>query len=103
MADQIAAASQAISLIPPFPDDQFRIISARLDAIEKAQEGLREEIRVLRERVDSDTSTKASTSANTNATSSAEELKKAIEEQVANFKLEYVSSFKSFLLYDSDF
>lgn len=54
MAEQIAAASQAIALIPPLPDSMYATLSARLEAIERSQERLETEVTRLVEKVEAD-------------------------------------------------
>ncbi|TDL27043.1 hypothetical protein BD410DRAFT_783197 [Rickenella mellea] len=51
MADQIAAASQAIALIPPLPDSMFGALSERIEGLERTQERLEAELKALREQM----------------------------------------------------
>ena len=52
MAEQIAAASQAIAMIPPLPDAVYSALSTRLEAVERAQETLGDEFREVKERLE---------------------------------------------------
>ncbi|KAL5478784.1 hypothetical protein ACEPAI_2061 [Sanghuangporus weigelae] len=51
MADQIAAASQAIAQIPPLPDTQITQLQARMEEISDTQEKLQGELEELRQQM----------------------------------------------------
>ncbi|KAL5525101.1 hypothetical protein ACEPAF_8970 [Sanghuangporus sanghuang] len=51
MADQIAAASQAIAQIPPLPDTQITQLQARMEEISDTQEKLQSELEELRQQI----------------------------------------------------
>ena len=75
MADQIAAASQAISQIPPLPDGQFAELQARLDEIAEKQSKFESDLDELRKKIES-------------ITEGPEKLQKQLEDHIAEFKLE---------------
>jgi len=72
MADQIAAASQAVSLIPPVNETVMNDVMAKLDAIENNQMYLKEEIERMKARIDG-------------LTEGPEKFEKRLEEQIAAF------------------
>lgn len=84
VAHQIAAASQAIAMIPPMitshheSEAQIALLAERLEAIEKTQDLLGEEIKALKEQVKQ-------------INEGPERFEKKLEEHIAAFKLECVS------------
>ncbi len=77
MADQIAAASQAIALIPPMPDVVYGQLSARMEEIEATQQHLESELAGLREQL-------------ANMNEGPDKFQKQLDDHIAAFKLEYV-------------
>ena len=75
MADQIAAASQAIAQIPPLPDAQMTRVQARLEDIAETQEKLENELEELRQQVRA-------------ITEGPEKFQKQLDDLVAEFRLE---------------
>ena len=75
MADQIAAASQAVSLIPPVNETVMNDVMAKLDAIENNQMYLKEEIERMKARIDG-------------LTEGPEKFEKRLDEQIAAFNAE---------------
>ena len=89
MADQIAAASQAIALIPPLPDTLYNQLAARLERIEAAQRRLEEDLTALREVIkDVKINDEKETVPEVTGTLSSEEVLAKLEEHVKDFKLE---------------
>jgi hypothetical protein len=77
MAEQIAAASQAISLIPPLPDAVYADLSKRMDDIEQAQKHIESEFALLKDAI-------------SKITEGPENFQKALDEHIATSKLESV-------------
>ncbi|KLO15636.1 hypothetical protein SCHPADRAFT_824463 [Schizopora paradoxa] len=75
MADQIAAASQAIALIPPMPDAVYGQLSARMEEIEATQQHLESELAGLREQLAA-------------MNEGPEKFQKQLDDHIAAFKLE---------------
>ncbi|EJD04871.1 uncharacterized protein FOMMEDRAFT_166628 [Fomitiporia mediterranea MF3/22] len=75
MADQIAAASQAIALIPPLPDVQIAQVHARMEEIAETQERLQRELEELRQEIRS-------------VTEGPEKFQKQLEDHIAEYKLD---------------
>ena len=75
MADQIAAASQAIAQIPPLPDAQFTQLQSRLEEITDTQTKLQNDLEELRQQVRA-------------ITEGPEKFQKQLDGLVAEFKLE---------------
>ena len=75
MAEQIAAASQAISLIPPLPDAVYADLSKRMDEIEHTQKHIEAEFVLLKDAI-------------SKITEGPEKFQTALDEHIAAFKLE---------------
>jgi hypothetical protein len=75
MAEQIAAASQAISLIPPLPDAVYADLSKRMDDIEQTQKHIESEFALLKDAI-------------SKITEGPEKFQKALDEHIAASKLE---------------
>ncbi|KAI5119690.1 hypothetical protein M0805_003577 [Coniferiporia weirii] len=75
MADQIAAASQAIALIPPLPDEVLGQLQTRMDEIVDTQKRLEEELAELRQHIQQ-------------TTDGPEKFQKQLDDQMAEFRLE---------------
>lgn len=75
MADQIAAASQAIALIPPLPDTMYSQLYTRMDEIEATQKRLEAEFSALREQM-------------AQMSEGPEKFQMQLDELIASFKLE---------------
>ncbi|THH04209.1 hypothetical protein EW145_g5690 [Phellinidium pouzarii] len=75
MADQIAAASQAIALIPPLPDTMFGHLQARMDEITNTQKILEGELAEIKEQIQG-------------ITGGPDTFKKQLDDHIAEFKLE---------------
>ncbi|KAL5520488.1 hypothetical protein ACEPAG_9712 [Sanghuangporus baumii] len=75
MADQIAAASQAIAQIPPLPDVQITQLQARIEEISDTQEKLQSELEELRQQIRA-------------ITERPEKFQKQLDDFIAEFRLE---------------
>ncbi|KAL5498339.1 hypothetical protein ACEPAH_2481 [Sanghuangporus vaninii] len=75
MADQIAAASQAIAQIPPLPDTQITQLQARMEEISDTQEKLQSELEELRQQIRA-------------ITEGPEKLQKQLDDFIAEVRLE---------------
>lgn len=75
MADQIAAASQAIALIPPLPDAQFSDVQTRMEEIIDTQAKLEGELAELRQQIQA-------------ITEGPEKFQKQLDDHIAEFRLE---------------
>ena len=75
MADQIAAASQAIALIPPLPDTVNAQLQLQLDEIAETQKRLEDELSILKKKLEE-------------VTDGPEKFQKQLDEHIAEFRLE---------------
>lgn len=75
MADQIAAASQTIALIPPLPDTVNSQLQQQIDEILETQKRLEDELSDLRNKFQE-------------ITEGPEKFQKQLDEHIAEFKLE---------------